>query len=95
MTPDVAVVIPLNNPAGPEGDTVTKPYPLLSPKSYIWRGLGSYPITVSNPFAKMKWVYSITHPHSDVHCTHPHPHHTPLVNGLQHLYARNWTPVGH
>jgi hypothetical protein len=23
MTPDVAVVTPLNNPGGPEGDTVT------------------------------------------------------------------------
>ena len=38
---------------------------------------------------QLKWVYSITHPHSDVHRNHPHPHHTPLVNGLQHLYARN------
>ena len=38
---------------------------------------------------QMTWVYSITQPHSDVHRTHPHPHHTPLVNGLQHLYARN------
>jgi hypothetical protein len=36
-------------------------------------------------------IYSITHwqPHSDVNRTHPHPHHTPLVNGLQHLCARN------
>ena len=32
-TPDMAVVTPLNNPGGPEGDTVTVPYPLLSPKS--------------------------------------------------------------
>ena len=38
---------------------------------------------------QLKWVYSITPPHSDVNRTHPHPHHTPLVNGLQHLYARN------
>ena len=38
---------------------------------------------------QLKWAYSITHPHSDVYWTHPHPHHTPLVNGLQHLYARN------
>ena len=38
---------------------------------------------------QMKWVYSITQPHSDVNRTHPHPHHTPLVNGLQHLCARN------
>jgi hypothetical protein len=30
----MAVVTPLNNPGGPEGDTVTMPYPLLSPKSY-------------------------------------------------------------
>ena len=29
----MAVVTPLNNPGGPEGDTVTMPYPLLSPKS--------------------------------------------------------------
>jgi hypothetical protein len=34
MTPDVAVVIPLNNPVGPADDTVTAEYPLLSPKSY-------------------------------------------------------------
>jgi len=33
MTPDVAVVTPLNNPGGPEGDTVTAECPLLSPKS--------------------------------------------------------------
>jgi hypothetical protein len=39
----------------------------------------------------MKWVYSITQPHSDVNRTHTHPHHTPLVDGLQHLCAR--TPV--
>ena len=38
---------------------------------------------------QLKWIYSITHVHSDVHRPHPHPHHTPLVNGLQHLYARN------
>ena len=38
---------------------------------------------------QLKWVYSITQPHSDVNYTHPHPHHTPLVNGLQHLCARN------
>ncbi len=38
---------------------------------------------------QMKWVYRITQAHSDVNCTHPHPHHTPLVNGLQHLCARN------
>ena len=31
----MAVVTPLNNPGGPEGDTVTVPYPLLSPKSYF------------------------------------------------------------
>jgi len=30
----MTVVTPLNNPGGPEGDTVTVPYPLLSPKSY-------------------------------------------------------------
>ena len=30
----MAVVTPLNNPGGPEGDTVTMPYTLLSPKSY-------------------------------------------------------------
>ena len=28
----MAVVTPLNNPGGPEGDTVTMPYPLQSPK---------------------------------------------------------------
>ena len=38
---------------------------------------------------QLKWVYSITQPHSNVHRNHPHPHHTPLVNGLQHLYAKN------
>ena len=31
----MAVVTPLNNFLGPEGDTVTVPYPLLSPKSRI------------------------------------------------------------
>ena len=30
----MAVVTPLNNFLGPEGDTVTVPSPLLSPKSY-------------------------------------------------------------
>ena len=30
-----------------------------------------------------------TQPQSDENRTHPHPHHTPLVNGIQHLCARN------
>ena len=34
----MAVVTPLNNPGGPEGDTVTVPYPLLSPKSGVRSG---------------------------------------------------------
>ena len=38
---------------------------------------------------QMKWVNSITQPQSNVNRTHPHPHHTPLVNGFQHLCARN------
>ena len=36
---------------------------------------------------QMKWVNSITQPQSDVNRSHPHPHLTPLVNGIQHLYA--------
>ena len=35
------------------------------------------------------WIYSITQPHPDVHRIHLHPHHTPLVNSLQHIHARN------
>ena len=38
---------------------------------------------------QMTWIYSITQPHTEVYRIHPHPHHTPLVNSLQHIHARN------
>ena len=49
-------------------------------------GLKEECITVVTKFP-LKWVNSITQ--SVENRTHPHPHHTPLVNGLQHLCARN------
>jgi hypothetical protein len=65
----MAVVTPLNNFLGPEGDTVTVDKQLLNTE--YWTG-------VSNLIQKLE-----TPKH--------HPHHTPLrlVNGLQHLCARN------
>ena len=55
----------------------------------ITRFLAFVPDNGFKSVCQLKWVYIITQPHSDVNRTHPHPHHTPLVNGLQHLYARN------
>ena len=83
-------------------DRETPPHPLtcfVTPCMYcLYRtseGRGIAPFLAFVPdngfksVCQLKWAYSITHPHSDVHRSHPHPHHTPLVNGLQHLYARN------
>jgi hypothetical protein len=36
MTPDMAVVTPLNNPGGPEGDTVTVDEQLLNTEYCVW-----------------------------------------------------------
>ena len=83
-------------------DRETPPHPLtcfVTPCMYCLyrtsegRGIAPFLAFVTdNGFksvCQLKWVYSITQPHSDVNRTHPHPHHTPLVNGLQHLCARN------
>ena len=40
MTPDMAVVTPLNNPGGPEGDTVTVDEQLLNTEYWVHAGCG-------------------------------------------------------
>ena len=61
----------------------------VSPRGALAPFLAFVPDNGFKSVCQLKWVYSITQPHSDVNYTHPHPHHTPLVNGLQHLCARN------
>jgi len=86
----VAVVTPLNNFLGPEGDTVTADNHYCPKKKRVTKVHSkTLPDNGFKSVCQMKWVNSITQPHSNVNRTHPHPHHTPLVNGLQHLCARN------
>ena len=45
MTPDMAVVTPLNNPGGPEGDTVTVDEQLLNTEYWTGRSRGNLAMT--------------------------------------------------
>ena len=70
----MAGITPLNNFLGPESDPVTAVTQL--PKYQRMREgviapfLAFVPDNGFKSVCQLKWVYSITHPHSDVHRTH-------------------------